>query len=509
MQPPPLNTDMAAAETAVLAEGRQSSRLWLYGIWAALAAGLMVYAQTLAFTDDEGFHLLAAQLIKGGMRPYLDFCFPQTPLNAYWNAFWMRGFGESWRTAHALASLETSAAIVLAAHFVLTRLPERAWRVAGAIAASIMIGCNANLVEFGPLAQAYGMCLLTTVCAFRLAVVGVDRPRSWLAAAAGTFAGAGLAASMLAAPVVPVLLLWVWWSNRAGNLWIKAAACAAGMAFPLLPLLWLFVQSPWVVWFNVAQYHLHYRVVYWPDPLGHDVQTLTAWIIDPQALLLGLLAVFGVVYIATRSNWNRQRRAEFYLCGWLVLGITAELAFGHPTFPRYFCLLVPFLGILAVPGLYAIGARVLQPERPFWPVLIISVLAAGALARNICDSSLETHNWPQYEQMAKKLVEVTPPGKQMFTEELFYFLTKRRPPRGYEFQYSHKLKLPPERLAALHVLTEDELKQQLAAGVFGSAATCDDDFVDDFNLDNTFQNNAKVHDCPVYWNWKPAAPAKK
>src|ERR1035441_9722220 len=203
MQPPPLNTDMAAAETAVLAEGRQSSRLWLYGIWAALAAGLMVYAQTLAFTDDEGFHLLAAQLIKGGMRHYLDFCFPQTPLNAYWNAFWMRGFGESWRTAHALASLETSAAIVLAAHFVLTRLPERAWRVAGAIAASIMIGCNANLVEFGPLAQAYGMCLLTTVCAFRLAVAGVDRPRSWLAAAAGTFAGAGVAASMLAAPVVP------------------------------------------------------------------------------------------------------------------------------------------------------------------------------------------------------------------------------------------------------------------------------------------------------------------
>lgn len=41
----------------------------------------MVYAQTPAFTDDEGFHL-AAQLIKAGLRPYLDFCFDQTPLNA-------------------------------------------------------------------------------------------------------------------------------------------------------------------------------------------------------------------------------------------------------------------------------------------------------------------------------------------------------------------------------------------------------------------------------------------
>ena len=57
--------------------------LWLGGWIAFLAAGLMVYSQTVAFTWDEGFHLLAAQLIRAGERPYLDFCFPQTPFNAY------------------------------------------------------------------------------------------------------------------------------------------------------------------------------------------------------------------------------------------------------------------------------------------------------------------------------------------------------------------------------------------------------------------------------------------
>src|SRR5580704_4288646 len=96
------------------AEGRRT-HLWLYGLWVVMAAGLMVFAQTVAFTDDEGFHLLAAQLIKGGMRPYLDFFFPQTPLNAYWNAFLLRLLGESWHGPHALASLETSAAMILAA----------------------------------------------------------------------------------------------------------------------------------------------------------------------------------------------------------------------------------------------------------------------------------------------------------------------------------------------------------------------------------------------------------
>jgi hypothetical protein len=506
-----LNAQDAAAQTAGGVGGGRSSRFWLYAIWAALAAGLMVYAQTLAFTDDEGFHLMAAQLIKAGLRPYLDFCFDQTPLNAYWNAFWMAVFGESWRTAHALAALETSAAVGLAAQFVLARLPERPWRVAGAMAATMMIGCTTNLVAFGPLSQAYGMCLLTTVCAFRLTVMAVERPRWWLAATAGAFAGVGAASSLLAAPVTPVLLAWVWRCNRAGSRWIKAGAFTLGAMVPFLPVLWLFIKSSWVVWFNVAGYHLFYRAaVNWPHPLSHDLKELTGWIIDPQSLLLGLLATFGVIYIARRSGWDWERRTEFYLCGWLAVGLAAEIAFAHHTFSRYFCLLAPFVGILAVPGLYAIGSRVLQPERPLWPVLIISVIVAGGLTRNIWDYSGDYHNWPEYEDIARKLAEVTPPGKQIFAEEELYFLTKRRPSFGLEFQSSQRLKLlPPDRLAALHVTPESELKRQLAAGFFWSAATCDDDMVSDYDLDKTFQNKVKVHGCPVYWNPKPPSLAQK
>lgn len=502
MQPTALNSEEATAMTAVGVEGQVPSRFWMYGTWALLAAALMVYAQTWAFTDDEGFHLLAAQLVKGGMRPYLDFCFPQTPFNAYWNAFWMCVFGESWRTAHALAALETSAAVVLAAHFVYAYLPERPWRVAGAIAAAMIIGLNANLVEYGPLGQAYGICLLSTVGAFRLAAAAVDRRTWWLAAAAGAFAGIATASSLLSAMVAPVLLVWIWWCNRAGNRWIKTAAFATGSAVPFLPLVWLFAQSPWVVWFNVAQYHLHFRVIYWPDPLPHDLETLTAWASEPQSLLLGLLAIFGAVYIARRSTWSRARRAEFYLCGWLALGITAELAFAHPTFPRYFCLLVPFLGILAVPGLYALGSRVLDPERPFWPILIISFISAGALARTLYnDRDLST--WPEYQDLARMVVKITPPGKQMFTEEGIYFVSKHRPPRGMEFGYSHKLNLPPDRMTALHITPEAELQRQVVVGVFGSAATCDDDTINTYALDKTFQHKEDMHNCSVFSDWKP------
>jgi hypothetical protein len=263
-----------------------------------------------------------------------------------------------------------------------------------------------------------------------------------------------------------------------------------------------------VVWFNVAQYHLHFREVYWPDPLSHDLETLTAWASEPQSLLMGLLAIFAVVYIARRSQWNRERRAEFYLCGWLAIGIAAELAFAHPTFPRYFCLLAPFLGILAVPGLYALGSRVLEPERPFWPVLIITIISAGVLTRALYDSR-DLSTWPEYEDMARKLVKANPPGKLMFTDEGVYFVAKRRPPRGMEFGYSHKLKLPPEKLAALHITPESELQRELAGGVFASAATCDHDTVDTYALEKIFQRKEDLHDCSVFSDWKQPDTEKK
>src|ERR1700758_557080 len=98
---------------------------WLIGEVALYAAAFLFYAEKWAFTLDEGFHLLAAQLIGAGKRPYLDFCFPQAPLNAYWNAAWMLLFGQTWRVSHIPAALELGAAILLLTHYLLARFPMR------------------------------------------------------------------------------------------------------------------------------------------------------------------------------------------------------------------------------------------------------------------------------------------------------------------------------------------------------------------------------------------------
>jgi hypothetical protein len=69
--------------------------------------------------------------------------------------------------------------------------------------------------------------------------------------------------------------------------------------------------------------------------------------------------------------------------------------------------------------------------------------------------------------------------------------------------------LEPERLAALHITPESELQRQLADGAFASAATCDHDTIDTYALDKTFQHKEDMHNCSVFWDWKPPVPEKK
>jgi hypothetical protein len=475
-------------------------RLWFWAAMAGLAAGLMYYAQTMAFTGDESFHLVAAQMIKAGFRPYLDFCFPQTPLNAYWNAFWFRVLPESWRTVHAVASLESSLGVAMAADFVYRRWEPGPWRLPAALTAGVLIGSNNIVVEYGTLGQAYAVCLFLAVAAFRATTAAV-RGNTWLAALAGALAGAGAASSLLSAPVAPVLLVWMLWNSPSRQRWLRGVWFVCAAVVPFAPVVWLFAREQWVVWFNLAEYHLYYRQIYWPDPFPHDISAITAWLDDPQAMLLGLLAVIGLVWLVRLKPFDRATRAELYLCAMLSAGLFLELAFAHPTFQRYFITLTPFVGILAVAGLYAIGSRALAPDRPFWPCVVLCFLSLGAVLHNVSNRG-DVYSWKDYEAISRKVEQVTPKGDEFFCDGLVYFLTKHRPLPGMEFDYSHKLNLPPAKLALLHVMPDSVLQAKLGAGVFYTATTCDDDTAKDYKLEERFEHKDTVSECSVFWGPK-------
>ncbi len=472
--------------------------MWLCGLLSLYAAALLVYSQTWAFTWDESYHLLAAQLIDAGRRPYIDFCFPQAPLNAYWNAFWMRVMGQNWRVPHAFAALLTAGAVLLTADYVFRRFPVPSWRFAAATTAGLAAGLNFTVFLYGPLAQAYGMCLFMLMAAFRISVAAVNRSGLLLPAAAGFCAGAGAGSSLLSAAAVPVLLVWMLFYNRAGSRWTKLVAFGAGTAVPFAPVFWLFSQGPRQTWFNLAQYHLFFRKLYWPDTTRHDLEILTSWIDSGQGLVIGLLAAFGLLFVARRSLWPRPLKAEFYLCAWLAAALAAEVGSAHPTFTRYFLLSVPFLAILAVAGLYAIASRLLEPDRPLWPVLLVTVLFTLGLGKSLYERR-DMDTWATYERLAKKISELTPRDAMFFADEPIYFLTGRTPPRGFELSYSHKVVLPPAERALLHILTEAEVKRQLQAGIFATAYSCDDEEIADYGLKDLYKQHLEMADCTIFW----------
>ena len=318
---------------------------------ALLGAGILFYSQTAAFTGDEGFHLLAAQLIDKGKRPYIDFAFPQTPLNAYFNALWLRLFGQTWRVPHAVSSVLVIGAALLAAQFVWRRFPalaEVARRRGAGDDDRHLDECDGGGIRpagasLRHMSISYGGCVPVGG--------GCRRPRlSGGRFGVGLCAGAAAASSLLTATAAPVYLLWMLFYNRAGNRWIKAAAYCLGGAIPFAPAFWLWMQSPRPVMFNLFEYHLSFRTLYWPKTTQHDLEIMTSWIDSGQALLLLLLSLAGLLFVLFRSQWERSVRREFYLCAWLTLGMCVEIATAHPTFARYFLLMVPFVAILAAVG---------------------------------------------------------------------------------------------------------------------------------------------------------------
>jgi hypothetical protein len=476
----------------------------LISVIALLTTGLVIFSQTKAFHEDEGYHLLTAHLINQGERPYLDFVFPQPPLNAYLNAAWMRVFGESWHAAHVLASLETAAAIFLTAWFVLTRFPVIGWRLAGAIAVTLLVGLNMLVLDFGTIAQAYGICLLLTVAAFFVSAVSVDKKGLMVTGLAGLLAGAAASSSLLTASAGWVLLVWIFCYNRVGNRIAKSCAFIVGATIAFVPVLRPFVNGPRQVWFNLFQFHLSYRQVDWPGATQHDIDTLTSWISNSQDLCLILLALAGVLFLIKERQWNRPRRAEFYLCAVLALAMGIQNSFAHPTFRQYFVMLIPFVAILASLGLYSIALRAGFLARPFRLVLTLMLLLCLQLARSIYDE-YHSENWHDWKAIASKVDEVTAPQATLLADEQIYFLTHRPPPSGMEYHDSHKVDFSPAVNAMFHILPQAELDRQIKAGAFSTIQTCDEDMIDRLALEDRYEQRSDFPTgdslCSVFWQW--------
>jgi len=468
---------------------------------AAILAGLLIYSQRRAFAWDAGFHLLAARLIREGKRPYLDFCFPQTPLNAYLNAGWMSIFGDTWRSVQALASIMTAGAILLTADFVYVRFPVREWKLPAAIFSAVLFASIYNVVAYGTVAQAYGISLFLSVAGLRLAMDAVRSGSLWLIFAAGLCASASAACSLLTAAAVPVILVWCVFESSSAGRWKTAVTFLAGSVVPFLPVARLAVEGPRQVLFNLVQYQTLYRRVKWDGASEHDLEIFFNATGTPAAVLLILLAAAGVWFVARNSDWDRRLRSELYVSTAVAIAISAEVATAHPTFERYFLLAVPFLAIPAAVGLFVAGSKLYRPDRPWSVVTAAAALAAFGLVGQLYGER-DSLTWPALERVADKINQVTPPGAPLYVDEPAFYLSRRPLPDGMEFSHSHKLELSPAQNQLLHIIPLAKIDEMVRQKTFATVETCDDDEPDRLKLDSLYSEQASIETCHVFWHLK-------
>ena len=469
---------------------------------AAILAGLVTYAVTWSFIWDESFHVLAAQLIRLGKKPYLDFCFPQTPLNAYLNAGLIAVFGNHWQPIHVLAAFCTACAIFLIADYLYRDFPIAGWKLATAIFASLAIVSIYTLIRFASTGQANGICLAFTVASFRLATAAVRRARPRFVFASGLCAGIAAASSLLVAAAIPVILLWTVFKLRPR--WKIAALFASGTLIPFAPAIWLFSLAPRQTLFNLVLYQALYRRVHWNGTTPHDFEVFLGLGQSPDALILLLLAAGGLLFLARTTAWPATLRSEYRLATWIALALAAEAIAAHPTFERYFILTVPFLAIPAAAGFFAAGSRLTR--RPWQPLIVVACIFTLSLADQIYEDRDLIH-WNDMQQVAAKVAEVSPPGSKIYADEMIYFLTGLPVPDGIQFSYGHRLNLPDADEALYHVLSQQHLDALIRAKIFAIVETCTDGEADRLNLDALYAHHTEIAGCGIYWT--PAHSSSK
>ncbi|HEY6988201.1 MAG TPA: hypothetical protein VH369_07455, partial [Bryobacteraceae bacterium] len=137
-------------------------------------------------------------------------------------------------------------------------------------------------------------------------------------------------------------------------------------------------------------------------------------------------------------------------------------------------------------------------------VLAIVFMALSCGQALLADRDSAT--WKNYENVARKTAEVTPPDATLYAEEPVYFLLRRTPPTGLEFSYTRNIQLPAAREKLLHVVSQAEFKKQIRAGRFATVQSCKDDLINYYELTAVFPHEMDVDDCSIFWGKVKTAP---
>jgi hypothetical protein len=133
-------------------------------------------------------------------------------------------------------------------------------------------------------------------------------------------------------------------------------------------------------------------------------------------------------------------------------------------------------------------------------MLLLTALLCLGVGRTI-NGGKSDYRWSDWQKIGKKVDEVTPANGLIDGDEAVFFITRRQPPPGMEYDDTHKLHLLKEFAAQLHVFSKEDQELRVKSGYYDTLETCEDeDKAEKQNLSGIYKQKAAVGDCNVYWD---------
>ena len=408
---------------------------WILAIGAfAVLGGAAVWMGGL--NQDEGWYLYAANLVAEGKMPYRDFFYTQGPLlPIVYSAFtWVWGaFGVLGARVFTLGL--GVAGIVFAAALARRLAPEGA-KGDAALYAVLLLGANLYHIYYVTIPKTYALAGLFIIMGFYLASFLVRGQRKIPGALFGLCSGLCFAFAagtrISTGAILCVVGMWLLLSKRWRDLVFFSLGGFIGLALVYGPFMLdhaalkglLAAQSyhaarsgfdpVWTVgsvsrlvrWYLPVFIALGLGVVksrgkmqpcvailLWSFLAVFTIQMLAPFPYeDYQVPIMGVLAVFASVMFAGGENENRGEGA-LNLSRLLIMGLAFACSFGSPLLEKW-----------AVNG-----------QDRFWSI------------------KKDKYELPQLRDVAKRIEELDPGGKEIFTQDIYIAIeTGRKVPAGME-----------------------------------------------------------------------------
>jgi 4-amino-4-deoxy-L-arabinose transferase-like glycosyltransferase len=404
---------------------------------AVAAAQALVFGPLVAFRfldGDEGVYAYASRLALHGHVPYRDFFYEQMPLLPYVYGAWIGVFGESWYAARSLSALAAAAVGML----LYLHVERRAGRWP-ALAATCLYALSGLVFGYFTIVKTFALASLFLFGAYVL--VEARRPR-WLAA--GLLVGLAVDTRLVFAAAVPAFVVL---AGRRRAL----PPFGGGLAAGLVPSAVFLVLSPHNFVFDNLRYHGEKTS---HGLIGEPVQKLriAGNLIGFGSADHALGVQFALLLVASAAAlWLLRGRFAAALA--VSLGVASFLP--TPTYVQYFCVVVPYLVLLAV------ELAVQWPRAALAGLAAYAAAGAVAFAHDVQTSPLLKPSIRSVERVAATAERRTQPGETVLSGWPGYlFGTHAEAVSGYTNQFAPvaAAKVSPREAKRVHVLSEPAIE---------------------------------------------------